>query len=90
MAAIVAAQEVGRVPPERGKKMISTPIAAQKAAGAAPTTAKAGVLPEDDDEGMATSVAAQEAAEASLTAVEVGKPILKICMRRETSVAAQD
>jgi hypothetical protein len=78
------------VPPERGKEMMLTQVAAQKAAGEAPTVAKAGVLPEDDDEGMATSGATQEAAEASITAVEVWTPILKICMRRETCVAAQE
>ncbi len=93
IAALRETQEASRAPtmalPARGIEMMVTPVATQKVAGAAPTAAEAVAPPGHDDKEMTTPVSAQEAAEASPMAVEVRTSIMKICRRRETSVAAQ-
>jgi hypothetical protein len=59
-------------------------MAAQEAAGAAPTAAEDGAPSVQDEEMLLVIKAAQEAARASQTVVGVGTPIMKICRRGET------
>jgi hypothetical protein len=59
-------------------------MAAQEAAGVAPTAAEDGAPSVQDEETMSVIKGTQEAARASPTVVGVGTPIMKICRRGET------